>query len=171
MVDCCYTIQGHLVAVLTALESKDAMDVHALLKALQTTLRFEQVGCCCDFSCCCGGVYSPAVSYCIYTLSSHYTPLQTTLRFEQEMATRFGITAATLANNTTSNTTNNTTTTTGSSTNSPVYPGGTVASTSYNGSNNGNGNGNSNDKEERRLKSQDKLMYVPTFTALSIVFI
>ena len=94
----------------------------------------------------------------IIITNPHRTPLQTTLRFEQEMATRFGITAATLANNTT----NNTTTTTGSSsTNSPVYPGGAVATTSYNGSNN-NGNGNSNDKEERRLKSQDKLMYVPT---------
>ena len=38
--------KGHLAAVLMALESKDAMDVHALLKALQTTLRFEQVHSC-----------------------------------------------------------------------------------------------------------------------------
>jgi len=32
----------HIVQVLTVLESKDQMDVHALLKALQTTLKFEQ---------------------------------------------------------------------------------------------------------------------------------
>lgn len=32
----------HLVILLTTMESKDDMDVHALLKALQTTLRFEQ---------------------------------------------------------------------------------------------------------------------------------
>lgn len=32
----------HLVLLLTAMESKDQSDVHSLLKALQTTLRFEQ---------------------------------------------------------------------------------------------------------------------------------
>ena len=106
--------KGHLVAVLTALESKDAMDVHALLKALQTTLRFEQ-----------------------------------------EMATRFGITVTTLAT-TTTNATTTTTTTNGSSSGSPIYPGSSTAS--------------NNDKEERRLKSQDKLMYVFTHRLMTVLF-
>ena len=87
--------KGHLVVVLTALESKDAMDVHALLKALQTTLRFEQ-----------------------------------------EMATRFGITATTLANTTTNNTSATTTTTGGSTVSSPMYAGSTITTNNNNNNNN-----------------------------------
>ena len=34
--------KSHLILLLTAMESKDQTDVHALLKALQSTLRFEQ---------------------------------------------------------------------------------------------------------------------------------
>jgi len=108
----------HLVAILTALESRDAMDVHALLKALQTTLRFEQ-----------------------------------------EMATRFGVGS----NGATATTVSGVPSSASSASSSAVStPSPFPAAVSASSSSSAAVVARAENETEKRLKSQDKLMYVPT---------